>query len=210
MGQAGEYQVKEPEAAAILMRNRADLSASAPQIDQPQGEPEPQQAPPRRSGGRSCADLMALPVPALDPETPSVILKDLLERDATHSVDRISEVSDVALAKYATHDHDLRRVRRLGRAPERLTQSLMPIALKVLFDAARAAPRRKGNDVRPASRSQATEDGDAGEPLIEIGALDSHARLARDLQQPRHDGRHRFALLDEGHGDGQALPRRND
>jgi hypothetical protein len=101
---------------------------------------------------------MALAIPALDAEPPSVILKDLLERDAVHSIDSLSERSDLALAKYAPHDHDLRRVGGLGRAPEGVEQSPMPIALEVLFDSARPAPRRKGNDVGQASRSQAAED----------------------------------------------------
>src|SRR5262249_32892871 len=153
-----------------------------------------------------CADLMALSVTALDAETPPVILKDLAERDAAHSVDRISEISDLVFAEHAPHDHDLSGVRRFGRAPEGVTQSLIPVAVKMLFETARAASRRNGDEVRHAPRPQATEDGAASESLIEIGALDSHAQLARHLQQPRHHGRHCFALLDEGQGEGQTLP----
>src|SRR5262249_25592155 len=152
------------------------------------------------------ANLMALAVAALNAESSPGILIDLAQRRAAHSIDRISEVSNLVFTEHPPHDHDLGRVRRFRRAPESVIHSRMPGAVKMLFEAARAASRRKGNNVRHAPRSQATEDGDTGESLIEIGALNSHTRLTRDLQQPGHHSRHRFALLDEGQGDGQTLP----
>src|SRR5262245_59962848 len=162
---------------------------------------------PRR---RPRANLMALAVAALNAEPSPVILIDLAQRHAAHSIDRISEVSNIVFAEHPPHDHDLGRVRRFRRAPESVMQSLMPGAVKMLLETARADSRRNRDDVWNTPRPQTSEDSDAGESLVEIGALDSHARSPRDLQQPGHDRRHRFTLLDEGHRDGQALPMVNN
>src|SRR5262249_5504505 len=150
MGQADECQIKESEAAAILICDGADLTASDPQIDQPQGEPEPQPVPPRRSGGRPCADLMALSVPALHAETSPVILKDLLDREAPPAIDRGGEISDLVVAASAPHNPALRPVRRFGRAPGGAAPSLMPDAVKMLVEAARAP--RAGRAMREGPR----------------------------------------------------------
>ena len=77
---------------------------------------------------------MALPVAAIDVNR----RRYLVQMDAAYSIDRVCEVSGLVLPKRAPHDHNLGRVRRLRSASKGVMQSLMPAAMKALFETAHA------------------------------------------------------------------------
>src|SRR5215212_5059124 len=86
-------------------------------FDEEERKSEQQQAQSRMSGCRSRADLVALPVAALDTESSPVALKHFVERYAFYPIDRISEELDLVFVKHAPDNHDLGGVGRFSRGP---------------------------------------------------------------------------------------------
>src|SRR5918999_5020292 len=202
IGDSLERQLDYAHAPTIAGHLNPRPAQQHPEVDDQQRQPDQ----PQSQGGivRTSAGphLMQLPITRLDPEAPSVQLKELMCLDPPQAINGIGEVRDpvspiAPRAVFADHHHG-GGVCRSRAAIEGIAPRVTAPPIKQAFDPACATARRNRDDVGHAVPPQQPQHRDRAKAFVAVEPLEAHAKFARQLDQARQHNFHRLTWVSEG------------
>src|ERR671914_470878 len=210
IGDSLERQLDYAHAPTIAGHLDPRPAQQHPEVDDQQRQPDQQQSQGGIARTSAGPHLMQLPITRLDPEAPSVQLKELMCLDSPQAINGIGEVGDpvspIAPRAVFADDHHGGGVGRSRAAIEGIAPGVTAPPIKQAFDPACATARRNRDEVGHALPPQQPQHRDRAKAFVAVEPLEAHAKCARPLDQARQHNVHLFTGPNKGHRQGEALP----